>query len=84
MTRRKIIIVHLIVFLLLSTIFVLSSEYILNTFASSFHNVGLWLDLLVFGGTLIFLGCMISCVYFLTKKRKIELKMRISQRGKVR
>jgi len=60
-------------FLLLSTLFFLSSEIILNYFAEGFHHVEMWISLVVIGISFLFITFLISCVIFVIKyKRRLK------------
>ena len=73
MGKGKIIVVHLAVFLILISILFITSELILNKFASGIHNVGLWMELTIVGTAGIFILTTISCLIFLKQKINKEL-----------
>ncbi len=72
MTRkvRNIILIHLIVWIVLSIIFFLLSERIIKAILPGVHEVGHWLQLLSFGLTALFVLHFISCVIFILATRK--------------
>jgi len=72
MKSSKIIIIHLVAFLGLSIIFFFLSEEIIKLIFPETHNVILWLYLLIFGISLMFILSTVSCLY-LIKKRKNQL-----------
>ncbi len=71
MTKRKIIIIHSIVFLALSLLLFFSSEGILRRFASEINNVVLWLNLIIYGTLGILILTTVSCLVFLKQRKKI-------------
>lgn len=81
--KRKIIFTHLAVFILLTLLLLFTSEPILNKFAAGIHNVGMWIDLIIFGTIGILVLTMISCLIFLNqgkKKQRIE-KIELTENG---
>jgi hypothetical protein len=73
MTKRKIIVIHLVVFLLLTLILFFTSETLLNKFASGIHNVGMFIDLMIIGTFIFLLFTTISCLIFLKQNKLIGL-----------
>jgi hypothetical protein len=68
MTKRKIILIHLAVFILLTLLLFFTAESLLRQFASGIHNVGMWLILIIFGTIGILILTIISCLIFLKKR----------------
>jgi hypothetical protein len=73
LSKKKIILIHLAVFILLTLLLLFTSEPLLNTFAAGIHNVGMWMDLMVFGTIGILILTTISCLIFLKQKIIIGL-----------
>ena len=69
-SKKKIILIHLGVFILLTLLLLFTSEPLLNKFASGIHNVGMWVDLMIFGTIGILILTIISCLIFLKKRTK--------------
>ena len=65
--KRKIILIHLAVFIILTLLLLFSSEPLLNKFAEGIHNVGMWIDLMIYGTIGILILTIISCMIFLKK-----------------
>jgi len=72
-TKKKIILIHLAVFILLTLLLLFISEPLLNKFAAGIHNVGMWIDLMIFGIIGILILTTISCLIFLKQKKIIGL-----------
>ncbi|WP_396591641.1 hypothetical protein [Allomuricauda sp. R78024] len=70
MKRSKIVLVHVGLFIALSILLVFLAESILNVIAPGFHNVEMWIALIVFGILGIFIILLISCIVFIMKKKK--------------
>ncbi len=70
MSKKKIILIHLGVFILLTLLLLFTSEPLLNKFATGIHNVGMWIDLMIFGTIGILILTIISCLIFLNKGKK--------------
>ena len=73
MNKKKIIVIHLVVFLLLTSLLFFTSEPLLNKFASGIHNVGMWIDLMIIGSVGILILTTISCLIFLKQEKIIGL-----------
>ena len=73
MNKKKIIAIHIVTFVLLSLLLLFTSEPLLNKFASGIHNVGMWIDLMIFGTIGILILTTISCLIFLKQKKIIGL-----------
>ncbi|SHJ78772.1 hypothetical protein SAMN04488007_1434 [Maribacter aquivivus] len=73
MTKRKIIINHSIIFLVLSLILFFSAGSILNKTVPEIENVRLWMDLVIYGTILILILTSVSCLVFLKKHKIIGL-----------
>ena len=73
MRRQKIIRLHLVLFLILIVTLFLTSEAILNYFASGFHDVSLWINLMVFGSIVIFCMVTLSCLIFLKQHKALGI-----------
>jgi intracellular septation protein A len=71
MTKRKIIFLHILLFLVLTAVLFFYSERLLNIFASGYHDVFMWLNLIIYGTIGIFIITIISCIVFI-KRRKIN------------
>jgi hypothetical protein len=71
--KKKIILIHLAVFILLTLLLLFTSEPLLNKFAAGIHNVGMWIDLMIFGIIGILILTTISCLIFLKQKKIIGL-----------
>jgi intracellular septation protein A len=65
--KRKIIGIHILTFVILAIALFLSAEPLLNKFASGIHNVGMWLNLILYGTIGILILTIISCLIFLKK-----------------
>ena len=72
-SKKKIILIHLGVFILLTLLLLFTSEPILNKFAAGIHNVGMWIDLMIFGTIGILILTTISCLIFLKQEKIIGL-----------
>ncbi|SRX76107.1 hypothetical protein AEQU3_03105 [Aequorivita antarctica] len=70
MNTKKIIVIHLAVFILLTLLLFFSSEFFINEFAEGFHDIKLWIGLIYYGTIGILFLTIISCLIFL-KQRKI-------------
>ena len=68
MSKRKIILIHLAIFLILTLLLFIFSEPILNKFAAGIHDVIMWLKLLIYGTIGILIVTIISCLIFLKKR----------------
>ena len=73
MSKKKIILIHLVASLLLTLLLLFTSEPLLNKFAAGIHNVGMWIDLMIFGTFGILILATISCLIFLKQKKIIGL-----------
>ncbi len=73
MNKKKIIVIHIVTFVLLSLLLLFASEPLLNKFAAGIHNVGMWIDLMIFGTIGILTLTTISCLIFLKQKKIIGL-----------
>lgn len=73
MSKKKIILIHLAGFILLTLLLLFTSEPLLNKFAAGIHNVGMWIDLMIFGTIGILILTTISCLIFLKQKKIIGL-----------
>ncbi len=73
LSKKKIILIHLAVFILLTLLLIFISEPLLNRFAAGIHNVGMWMNLMVFGTIGILILTTISCLIFLKQKIIIGL-----------
>ena len=71
MSKKKIILIHLAVFILLTLLLLFASEPLLNKFAPGVHNVGMWIDLMIIGTIGILLTTTISCLVFLKQNKLI-------------
>ncbi len=83
MSKRKIILIHLAGFILLTLLLLFLSEPLLNKFAAGIHNVGMWINLMVFGTIGILILTIISCMIFFNqckKKKRIE-KIELTENG---
>ncbi len=69
LSRRKIIGIHLMSFIILTVILFLSSEPLLNKFASGIHDVGMWLNLIIYGTIGIFILTIVSCLIFINRSK---------------
>ncbi len=70
-------------FIILTTVLISTAESLLNKFASGIHNVGMWLNLIIFGTIGILILTIISCLIFLKKgnnKKQIE-KIELTENG---
>lgn len=66
--KRKIIVIHLAVSILLTLLLFFTLEPLLNKFASGIHNVEMWLNLIIYGTIGILILTVISCLVFLKKR----------------
>ena len=73
MNKKKIIVIHIVTFVLLSLLLFFSSEPLLNKFASGIHNVGMWIDLMIFGTIGILILTTISCLIFLKQNKLLGI-----------
>jgi hypothetical protein len=71
MKRRKIILIHLVVWLLISTIYFLISERLIAWLMLGFHDVMMWLWLLIIGLSIIFILVSFSLVFTLRRKKSM-------------
>jgi len=81
--KRKIVLIHFAIFILLTLLLLLISEPLLNKFASGIHNVGMWIVLMIFGTIGILILTIVSCLIFLNKgkkKKRIE-KIELTENG---
>ncbi|CAM4175025.1 hypothetical protein FLAN108750_13990 [Flavobacterium antarcticum] len=65
LSKRKIIEIHLMSFILMTVILFLSSEPLLKKFASGIHDVGMWLSLITYGTIGILILTIVSCLIFI-------------------
>jgi len=65
--KLKIIGIHLLTFVTLTIILFLSAETLLNIFASGIHNLGMWLNLIIFGTIGILILTIASCLIFIKR-----------------
>lgn len=65
MRKQKIILIHLVVFMILTVIWFFSAEPLLHIFAPGIHHVLMWLDWVVCGTITILMLTIISCVTFI-------------------
>ena len=72
-SKKKTILIHLGVFILLTLLLLFTSEPLLNKFAAGIHNVGMWIDLMIFGTIGILILTTISCLIFLKQEKIIGL-----------
>ena len=68
MNKRKIILIHLTIFITLTLLLFIFSEAILNKFAAGIHNVVMWLNLIICGTIGILVLTIISYLIFLKKQ----------------
>lgn len=73
LSKKKIILIHLTVFVILTLLLLFTSEPILNKFAAGIHNVGMWIDLMIFGTIGILILTTVSCLIFLKQSKLIGL-----------
>mgnify|MGYP003669565374 CR=1 FL=1 len=73
MNKRKIIVIHFSVFILLTLLLFFSSEFFINKFAEGFHDIRLWIGLISYGTIGILILTIISCLIFLKQKIIIGL-----------
>jgi uncharacterized membrane protein len=72
MNKGRIIAIHLIIWVILSLAFFISSESLTNIILPEIHGVELWLTILSAGLIMIFVGVMISLAIRLVKKTNDE------------
>ncbi len=72
MSKTKIILTHVTLFILLSIALFFSAESILKTFAPDIHHVQMWITFIFLGTATIFILLLISCILFILKSRKSE------------
>jgi uncharacterized protein involved in cysteine biosynthesis len=65
--KRKIIGIHLLTFVILTIVLFFSAEPLLNKFASGIHNVGMWLNLIIYGTIGILVLTIVSCFIFIKR-----------------
>ena len=65
--KRKIIGLHLLSFIILTTLLIFSSAPLLNRFASGMHNVGMWLNVIIYGTIGILILTIVSCLIFIKR-----------------
>ncbi|WP_157957257.1 hypothetical protein [Winogradskyella tangerina] len=70
MSKRRIILIHILSFIILTLILLFSAEPFLQTFASGIHHVEMWLNIIVVGTIGIAVLTSFSCFICLTWKRK--------------
>lgn len=73
MSNKKIILIHLAAFIILTLLLLFASEILLNKFAAGIRNVGMWINLMIFGTIGILILTTISCLIFLKQKIIIGL-----------
>lgn len=73
MNNVKIIIVHFVAFIVVSTVFLLSSESLLALIAPGFHDVNMWIVLVIAGIIFLFIASFLSCILNL-RKQKLKFK----------
>lgn len=66
---RKIILIHVVLLLVCLTMLLLFAEKILDIFMPSFHQVEMWMWLMVFGAAAIFTTLCISCAIFIAIRK---------------
>lgn len=69
MNKRKIIAIHILIFLVLTVTLFFGSENLLKKVAPEFNNVMFWIDLILFGTIAIFILTVISCILFIKYKK---------------
>jgi len=69
---KKAILIHLLLWILLSIVFFYSSESITKLLFKGFDDVSIWIGVLVTGSSLIFLILALSLLIFLLDERKIR------------
>jgi len=67
MKKRKIIGFHLLGFVTLTLMLLLSAESLLNRFASDIHHVEMWLNLIIYGTIGILVLTVVSCFIFIKR-----------------
>lgn len=73
MSKKKTILIHLAGFIILTLFLLFTSEPLLNKFVTGIHNVGMWIDLMIFGTIGILILTTTSCLIFLKQKKIIGL-----------
>ncbi|SHJ27821.1 hypothetical protein SAMN04488508_10725 [Aquimarina spongiae] len=68
MKKRKIILIHLTLFITLTAVLFFSAESLLKILAPGFHDVVMWLSLIFFGAIGILILTTISCVIFIKRQ----------------
>ncbi len=71
--KKNIILIHLAVFILLTLTLLFTSEPLLNKFAAGIHDVGMWIDLMIFGTIGILILTTVSCLIFIRQQKIIGL-----------
>ncbi len=71
MSFKKIIVIHILIFLVLELIFFLLSETLIKILVPEIHNVIFWLYLLLFGTIIVFVLLLISLIICFKFRRKI-------------
>ena len=65
--KRKIIGIHLLTFVILTIVLFFLAEPLLNKFASGIHNVGMWLNMIIYGTIGILVLTIVSCFIFIKR-----------------
>ena len=79
MNKSKIILIHFVLFILLSLAFFFSAESIIKTFAPDLNYVTVWINLVIFGIAFIFIVLLISCLTFILRKKQTKKSKRIEK-----
>jgi uncharacterized membrane protein YoaT (DUF817 family) len=78
MKTKKIILIHTCLLVFLIALLIIFSENILNFFASGFHDIEMWLFLILGGSISIFILLLISCIILIAlNRRKIKMTSNI-------
>jgi hypothetical protein len=76
MSTKKIIWIHFLSFMILSTVLFFSAEKILTTYLPDEHNVILWMGLIIYGTLFLFLLTLLSLGSILIYRK---IKNRLNQ-----
>ena len=71
MSKSKIFVFHFLAFISFSLFHFFSSEFLVKFFLPGFHNVGIWLSLVIGGIILIFMITTISFITFSVIRKRI-------------
>lgn len=75
MKTKKIILIHTCLLVILIALLIIFSENILTVFTPGFHDIEMWLLLILGGSIFIFILLLISCIILIALNRKRKIKI---------